>query len=254
MSSWGQDTSNIANGNRALRGHDSPRNWSSSDTTISIKDVGFRPVLEVLNFGTLDAYGLKAITLDLGGGKLGNSSEDIQIIVKKGESFTAPASDGLTRPAGDTGSSFMWLGSDGKLYEPGDNVSADVTRLTAQFDEQFTLTIGDTYWFDLSGVGIPGTANSSLPDTSLHYVPFTYAGTVDAYKLTSEMVTTEEYAQKNEYAHSLFVADYAVTHTVGWDNLDGASLIFGKGYAAGSVDYMLRAPSTGSDGTGSGNS
>ncbi|UQT46930.1 hypothetical protein M5E87_17220 [Flavonifractor plautii] len=138
----------------------------------------------------------------------------------------------------------MWLGSDGKLYEPGDNVSADVTRLTAQFDEQFTLTIGDTYWFDLSGVGIPGTANSSLPDTSLHYVPFTYAGTVDAYKLTSEMVTTEEYAQKNEYVHSLFVADYVVTHTVGWDNLDGASLIFGKGYAAGSVDYMLRAPST----------
>ena len=254
MSSWGQDTPNIANGNRALRGHDSIRNWGSSDSSISSPDIGFRPVLEVLNLGTLDADGLKAVTLDLGGGKLGNSSEDIQIIVKNGESFTAPASDGLTRPDGDTGSSFMWLGSDGKLYEPGDNVSADVTRLTAQFDEQFTLTIGDTYWFDLSGVGIPGTANSSLPDTSLHYVPFTYAGTVDAYKLTSEMVTTEEYAQKNEYVHSLFMADYVVTHTVGWDNLDGASLIFGKGYAAGSVDYMLRAPSTGSDGTGSGNS
>ena len=254
MSSWGQDTPNIANGNRALRGHDSIRNWGSSDSSISSPDIGFRPVLEVLNLGTLDADGLKAVTLDLGGGKLGNSSEDIQIIVKNGESFTAPASDGLTRPDGDTGSSFMWLGNDGKLYEPGDNVSADVTRLTAQFDEQFTLTIGDTYWFDLSGVGIPGTANSSLPDTSLHYVPFTYAGTVDAYKLTSEMVTTEEYAQKNEYVHSLFVADYVVTHTVGWDNLDGASLIFGKGYAAGSVDYMLRAPSTGSDGTGSGNS
>ena len=254
MSSWGQDTSNIVGGTRAFRGHDSIRNWSSSDTTISSPDVGFRPVLEVLNFGTLDSYGLKAITLDLGGGKLGNSSEDIQIIVKNGESFTAPASDGLTRPDGDTGSSFMWLGSDGKLYEPGDNVSADVTRLTAQFDEQFTLTTGDTYWFDLSGVGIPGTANDALPDKTMHYVPFTYAGTVDAYKLMSEMVTTEEYAQKNEYAHSLFVADYAVTHTVGWDNLDGASLIFGKGYAAGSVDYMLRAPSTGSDGTGSGNS
>ena len=148
----------------------------------------------------------------------------------------------------------MWLGSDGKLYEPGDNVPADVARLTAQFDEQFTLTTGDTYWFDLSGVGIPGTANSSLPDTSLHYVPFTYAGTVDAYKLTSEMVTTEEYAQKNEYVHSLFVADYIVTHTVGWDNLDDASLIFGKNYATGGISYTLRAPSTGSDGTGSGNS
>ena len=254
MYSWGQDTVSVDASLRAIRGYTSARYWSSTTATNSYPDVGFRPVLEVLNFGTLDAYGLKAITLDLGGGKLGNSSEDIQIIVKNGESFTAPASDGLTRPAGDTGSSFMWLGSDGKLYEPGDNVSADVTRLTAQFDEQFTLTTGDTYWFDLSGVGIPGTANDALPDKTMHYVPFTYAGTVDAYKLMSEMVTTEEYAQKNEYAHSLFVADYAVTHTVGWDNLDGASLIFGKGYAAGSVDYMLRAPSTGSDGTGSGNS
>ena len=254
MYSWGQDTVSVDASLRAIRGYTSARYWSSTTATNSYPDVGFRPVLEVLNFGTLDAYGLKAITLDLGGGKLGNSSEDIQIIVKNGESFTAPASDGLTRPDGDTGSSFMWLGSDGKLYEPGDNVSADVTRLTAQFDEQFTLTTGDTYWFDLSGVGIPGTANDALPDKTMHYVPFTYAGTVDAYKLMSEMVTTEEYAQKNEYAHSLFVADYAVTHTVGWDNLDGASLIFGKGYAAGSVDYMLRAPSTGSDGTGSGNS
>ena len=185
---------------------------------------------------------------------MGGSSEDIQIIVKNGGSFTAPASNGLTRPDGNTGSSFMWLGSDGKLYEPGDNVSADVTRLTAQFDEQFTLTTGDTYWFDLSGVGIPGTANGSLPDASLHYVPFTYAGTVDAYKLASAMATTEEYAQQNKYAHSLFVADYVVTHTVGWDNLDDASLIFGKNYATGGISYTLRAPSTGSDGTGSGNS
>ena len=254
MYSWGQDTVSVDASLRAIRGYTSARYWSSTTATNSYPDVGFRPVLEVQNLGTLDSYGLKAITLDLGGGKLGNSSEDIQIIVKNGEGFTAPASDGLTRPDGDTGSSFMWLGSDGKLYEPGDNVPADVARLTAQFDEQFTLTTGDTYWFDLSGVGIPGTANSSLPDTSLHYVPFTYAGTVDAYKLTSEMVTTEEYAQKNEYVHSLFVADYIVTHTVGWDNLDDASLIFGKNYATGGISYTLRAPSTGSDGTGSGNS
>ena len=254
MYSWGQDTVSVDASLRAIRGYTSARYWSSTTATNSYPDVGFRPVLEVLNPDTLGPGGLKVVTLDLGGGKLGGSSEDIQIIVKNGSAFTAPASGGLNRPDENTGSYFMWLGSDGKLYEPGDNVSADVTRLTAQFDEQFTLTIGDTYWFDLSGVGIPGTANSSLPDTSLHYVPFTYAGTVDAYKLTSEMVTTEEYAQKNEYVHSLFVADYVVTHTVGWDNLDGASLIFGKGYAAGSVDYMLRAPSTGSDGTGSGNS
>ena len=121
-------------------------------------------------------------------------------------------------------------------------------------DEQFSLTPGGTYYFDLSGANIPGTANGSLPDTTLHYVPFTYAGTIEAYKLTSAMATTEEYAQQNKYAHSLFVADYAVTHKVNWNNLDTASLIFGKNYASSGVDYTLRAPSVGSNSTGSGDS
>ena len=52
-----------------------------------------------------------------------------------------------------------------------------------QADEQFTLAPGYTYYFDLSGASIPGTANSNLPDSTLHYVPFTYAGTVNAYSL-----------------------------------------------------------------------
>ena len=67
-----------------------------------------------------------------------------------------------------------------------------------QPDEQFALAPGGRYYFDLSGASIPGTANSNLPDSTLHYVPFTYAGTVNAYKLTSEMATTEEYAQQNK--------------------------------------------------------
>ena len=54
-----------------------------------------------------------------------------------------------------------------------------------QADEQFTLTPGGRYYFDLSAMGIPGTVNSNLPDSTLHYVPFTYAGTVDAYVLKS---------------------------------------------------------------------
>ena len=76
----------------------------------------------------------------------------------------------------------MWLGSDGKFYAPGDSVPADVTKLTAQFalSEQFSLKPGGTYYFDLSSANIPGTANGSLPDSTLHYVPFTYAG--DVYK------------------------------------------------------------------------
>ena len=132
---------------------------------------------------------------------------------------------------------------------------ADVTlTVESQPDEQFTLTPGGRYYFDLSAMNIPGTVNSNLPDSTLHYVPFTYAGTVNAYKLTSEMATTEEYAQKNKYPHSLFIADYVVTHTVSWDDLNTKSLIFGKNYASGGVDYTLRAPSVGSNYTGSGNS
>ena len=132
---------------------------------------------------------------------------------------------------------------------------ADVTlTVESQPDEQFTLATGGRYYFDLSAMNIPGTVNSNLPDSTLHYVPFTYVGTVNAYKLTSEMATTEEYAQQNKYAHSLFVADYAVTLKVNWNNLDTASLIFGKNYASGGVDYTLRAPSVGSNSTGSGDS
>ena len=261
--SWGQDTSSYESSFRAVRGYNSARNGDIDNATGSGPNLGFRPVLEVPKPDTLGSGGLKVVTLDLGGGKLGGSSDAIHIIVKNGSTFTAPASDGLNRPGGDTGSYFMWLGSDGKLYAPGASVPADVTNLTAQFalSEQFSLKPGGTYYFDLSGEDIPGTVNTgnedgavSLPDTSLHYVPFTYAGTIEAYKLTSAMATTEEYAQQNKYAHSLFVADYAVTHTVSWNDLNTKSLIFGKNYASGGVDYTLRAPSVGSNSTGSGES
>ena len=264
MSSWGQDTKpDNSFPICAFRGYRSARFWNLSNAAYSSPSLGFRPVLEVLNSDTLGSDGLKVVTLDLNGGKLGGSSDAIQIIVKNGSTFTAPASDGLNRPDENTGSYFMWLGSDGKLYAPGANVPAEVTKLTAQFalSEQFSLKPGGTYYFDLSAMGIPGTVNTgnedgavSLPDTSLHYVPFTYAGTIEAYKLTSATATTEEYAQQNKYPHSLFVADYAVTHTISWGGLNDEGLIFGKNYASGGVDYTLRAPSVGSISTGSGDS
>ena len=261
--SWGQDTTRHNSLRRVFRGSYSARYWSFDTASDSSPRFGFRPVLEVLNPNTLGSDGMKVVTLDLGGGTLGGSSDAIHIIVKNGSEFTAPASDGLNRPDENTGSYFMWLGSNGKLYAPGDSVPADVTKLTAQFalSEQFSLKPGGTYYFDLSGASIPGTVNTgneygavSLPDTSLHYVPFTYAGTIEAYKLTSAMATTEEYAQREKYPHSLFVADYAVTHTVSWDDLNTKGLIFGKDYASGGVDYTLRAPSVGSDATGLGDS
>ena len=121
-----------------------------SGTPMPDPDFGFRPVLEVLNPGTLGPDGMKVVTLDLDGGKLGNSSEDIQIIVKNGSEFTAPASDGLTRPDGNTGRYFMWLGSDGNLYAPGGSVPALVTTLTAQWKDTEKPTgeiiIGTNKW------------------------------------------------------------------------------------------------------------
>ena len=247
--SWGQDTTRYNSSLRAVRGYNSARHWGRNTTTFSTPSVDFRPVLEILNPDTLGSDGLKVVTLDLGGGTLGGSSEDIQIIVKTGSEFTAPASDGMTRPDGNTGSYFMWRGSNGKLYAPGASVPADVTKLTAQFalSEQFSLTPGGRYYFDLSAMNISGTVNSNLPDSTLHYVPFTYVGTVGAYSLKNE-------ADKDTtpYEHSLFIANYNVTHTVSWNDLNTAGLLFGKDYASGGVDYTLRAPSVGSDHIGGG--
>ena len=112
-------------------------------------------------------------------------------------------------------------------------------------EEQFTLAPGGRYYFDLSGVSIPGTVNSTLDggtqtDGTLHYVPFTYVGTVDAYSLDSAADT-----DTTSYEHSLFIANYNVTHFVSWDALHKQGLIFGKTYSSGSIDYTMRAPSAG---------
>lgn len=114
-----------------------------------------------------------------------------------------------------------------------------------QPDEQFTLSPGGRYYFDLSAMNIPGTVNSTLDggtqtDGTLHYVPFTYVGTVDAYSLDSAADT-----DTTSYEHSLFIANYNVTHFVSWDALDKQGLIFGKTYSSGSIDYTMRAPSAG---------
>ena len=114
-----------------------------------------------------------------------------------------------------------------------------------QPDEQFALAPGGRYYFDLSAMNIPGTVNSTLDggtqtDGTLHYVPFTYVGTVDAYSLDSAADT-----DTTSYEHILFIANYNVTHFVSWDALDKQGLIFGKTYSSGSIDYTMRAPSAG---------
>lgn len=132
--SWGQDNNyynhvEFKNGRRTPTGDlfGEQENYSDGMTY-------YRPVLEVLNPKMLGNDGLKAITLNLGGGKLGGSGDDIKIVVKNNGTYTAPSYEGLTRPDGNNDTYFYWLGSDGNAYIPGDAVSSDVTTLTAKWE------------------------------------------------------------------------------------------------------------------------
>ena len=114
--------------------------------------------------------------------------------------------------------------------------------------EQYNLTPGGTYYFDLSGENIPGTVNDQLPDTSLKLVPFTYVGTINAYSLDATS-NNDPLASANATAsdRSLFVAEYNVTTKVNWGDLNGQNLIFGRDYQSGGVSYRLRSLSAGSN-------
>ena len=222
--SFGQD--NYANASRrAFRGYYSARFWTSSTATFSSPIVGFRPVLEILNADTLGPDGLKVVTLDLNGGKLGNSSEDIQIIVKTGSEFTAPASDGLNRPDGNTGSYFMWLDGNGKSYEPGDSVPADVTELTVQWT-------APTYTVTLHANG--GTINNgnvteytygvgaTLP-TDVTRTGYTFKGWYYNENLTGSPVTAISNTEtgNKEYWAKWEINQYTITYVLAGGTAEG---------------------------------
>ena len=259
--SWGQDSSASEKDRRAARGKDSSaRGWSTRRSGINMSFDGYRPVLEVLNADELGKDALKVVTLNLGHFYAIVDSEfvneQIRIVVKNGESFTAPSADGLRMSKCCDKDGFRWKDDDGNIYAPGDSVPANVKNLTAQYKyiEQFSLEPGDMYYFDLSE--LPKTVTSSkygsvlvtnyMPDKTLHYAPFIYAGTISAYKLSSEMVTTEEFAQQNEYSHSLFVSYGDIFSGVSWCELNDAGLIFGKNYLNNGINYSIRAMSMGS--------
>ena len=193
MASWGQDTWSNDTWSRTLRGYTSAHFCYGHPATGSIEDLGFRPVLEVLNPGTLGSDGLKVVTLDLGGGKLGNSSEDIQIIVKTGSEFTAPASDGLTRPDGDAGSFFMWLDGNGNSYAPGASVPTDVTELTVQWTAPtytVTLNAGDGTINSGDVTSYTYGVGATLPTAGdMTYTGHTFKGWYDNENLTGSPVT-----------------------------------------------------------------
>ncbi|TVX99036.1 S-layer homology domain-containing protein [Cohnella terricola] len=111
--------------------------------------------------------------------------------------------------------------------------------------EQFSLTPGGTYYFDLSDQDIPGLmVNSSLPDISLKWVPFTYVGTINAYSIDALGMAPSSGRSGDR---SLFVADYNVTLAPSWGVLQTAGLIFGKNYSRNGVLYNLRALSVGNE-------
>ena len=188
---WGQDTSRSYDFNIRKTTRNSVNNFMGT-TESSSYGICFRPVLEVMNPDTLGSDGLKAVTLDLGGGKLGNSSEDIQIIVKNGSTFTAPASDGLTRPDGNTDSYFMWLDGNGNSYEPGASVPADVTELTVQWTAPtYAVTLNTNGGTIADGKDVTGYTygvGATLP-TDVTRTGYTFKGWYDNENLTGSPVT-----------------------------------------------------------------
>ena len=190
---WGQDTSRSYDFNIRKTTRNSVNNFMGT-TESSSYGICFRPVLEVMNPDTLGSDGLKAVTLDLGGGKLGNSSEDIQIIVKNGSTFTAPASDGLTRPDGNTDSYFMWLDGNGNSYEPGGSVPADVTELTVQWTAPtYAVTLNTNGGTIADGKDVTGYTygvGATLPAADdMTYTGHTFKGWYDNENLTGSPVT-----------------------------------------------------------------
>ena len=217
MRSFGQDigTGNVEGWYLSRGGHFAAQVTFWARPTLPERDTGFRPVLEVLNPDTLGADGMKVVTLDLNGGTLGGSSDAIHIIVKTGSAFTAPASDGMTRPDGDTGSYFMWLDGNGNSYEPGGSVPADVTELTAQWTAPtYAVTLNTNGGTINSGnvTGYTYGVGATLP-TDVTRTGYTFKGWYDNENLTDSPVTAIGGAEtgNKEYWAKWEINQYTVT-------------------------------------------
>ncbi|HJI86916.1 MAG TPA: InlB B-repeat-containing protein [Ruminococcus bromii] len=219
MRSFGQDigTGNVEGWYLSRGGHFAAQVTFWARPTLPERDTGFRPVLEVLNPDTLGSDGLKAVTLDLGGGTLGGSSDAIQIIVKNGSTFTAPASDGLTRPDGNTDSYFMWLDGNGNSYEPGGSVPADVTELTVQWTAPTYAVTLNTDGGTINNGNITGYTygvGATLPAADdMTYTGHTFKGWYDNENLTGSPVTAIGGAEtgNKEYWAKWEINQYTIT-------------------------------------------
>ena len=170
----------------------------------------------------------------LGGTGAGQSDASTPAATPAEDDTSLPAAQNSTPdstlPQQDTSSSSVGL-ADAQLSPEG------------TVPEQFSLTLGQTFYFDLSqdagtiknGVSdVIGTINAALPDTTLHYVPFTYVGTVNCYSGADKGTSTPR---------SLFVADYNVGIAGTWYLLNAYNLVGGKTF---DTNYTLRVLSGGS--------
>ena len=236
MRSFGQDigTGNVEGWYLSRGGHFAAQVTFWARPTLPERDTGFRSVLEVLNPDTLGADGMKVVTLDLNGGTLGGSSDAIHIIVKTGSAFTAPASDGMTRPDGDTGSYFMWLDGNGNSYEPGGSVPADVTELTAQWTAPtYAVTLNTNGGTINSGnvTGYTYGVGATLPAADdMTYTGHTFKGWYDNENLTGSPVTAIGGAEtgNKEYWAKWEINQYTITFdTNGGNEIDSITLDYG---------------------------
>ncbi len=124
-----------------------------------------------------------------------------------------------------------------------------------QPEEQFSLTPGETYYFNVASAAnkVIGTINPNLPDASLTYTPFTYAGTINGYNLdyTTRGKTTAT-SNVTVSPRSLFVADYNLFSGMKWGNLltgKTDSLMYGEDYGN---NYIIRSLTGGSQAGGAG--
>ena len=219
MRSFGQDigTGNVEGWYLSRGGHFAAQVTFWARPTLPERDTGFRPVLEVLNPDTLGPDGMKVVTLDLNGGTLGGSSDAIHIIVKTGSAFTAPASDGMTRPDGDTDNYFMWLDGNGNSYEPGGSVPAGVTELTAQWTAPTYAVTLNTNGGTINNGNVTGYTygvGATLPAADdMTYTGHTFKGWYDNENLTGSPVTAIGGAEtgNKEYWAKWEINQYTVT-------------------------------------------
>ena len=132
MRSFGQDigTGNVEGMYLSRGGHFAAQATFWARPTLPERDIGFRPVLELPT--DLAADSLKAVALIMAGYMPGEQQNWINIIVKKGESFKAPAAEGLPRPDSiSADAQLWWVDENSNFYKPGDTVPADVSALTA---------------------------------------------------------------------------------------------------------------------------